>query len=142
MATPTIYKNPEEASAALTAGLGPTNDPQKTAIANAAALVPGAPVVSPIQIKRTVDPSTAPADKFLDTFKAPETPAQIAERMRQGSQGLIDSINKNAEDALATARGTGQERLAQDNAISVLSGLTGSTEAGRTRGATLEKNDK
>ena len=36
----------------------------------------------------------------------------------------------------------GQERLAQDNAISVLSGLTGSTEAGRTRGATLDKNDK
>lgn len=116
--------------------------PQQTAFENVQkAFVPSGSVVSPIQIKRTVDPAT-PAENYLDKFTPPETPEQIAERMRQGSQGLIDSINKDAADALAAAKVTGNERLAQDNAISVLSGLTGSTEAARTRGATLDKNDK
>lgn len=102
--------------------------------------VAGAPVVSPIQ--RTVDPGGDAADTYLSTFQAPETAAQIAERLRQGSQGAIDSINKTYDDQVAAAGKTGQEKLNMDNAVSVLSGLTGSTEAARTRGATLDANDK
>lgn len=146
MATATPYKNPDEATAALNAAAsedGSLSDTDKAAVASAAALVPGAaasPVVSPIQ--RTIDPGTDAADKYLSTFHAPETADQIAERMRQGSQGSIDAINKVYDDQVSANNVIGQERLAQDNAISVLSGLTGSTEAGRTRGATLDKNDK
>ncbi|ABE61210.1 hypothetical protein Nham_0314 [Nitrobacter hamburgensis X14] len=141
MPTATPYKNPDEASAGLGAAFAPTNDAQKAAIASAAAMVPGQnPVVSPIQ--RTIDPGADAATKYLDTFQAPETADQIAERLRQGSQGSIDAINKVYDDQVNANNVVGQERLAQDNAISVLSGLTGSTEAGRTRGAVLDKNDK
>jgi hypothetical protein len=142
----TAYKNPEEATAALTAAAsedGSLSASDKAAVSNAAALVPGAsaaPVVPPIQ--RTIDPAADAATKYLDSFKAPETADQIAERMRQGSQGAIDAINKTFDDQVSANNVIGQERLAQDNAISVLSGLTGSTEAGRTRGATLDRNDK
>jgi hypothetical protein len=104
------------------------------------AFTPTAPVVSPIQ--RTIDPGADAATKYLDTFQAPETADQIAERLRQGSQGAIDAINKVHDDQVSANNVAGQERLAQDNAISVLSGLTGSTEASRTRGAVLDKNDK
>jgi hypothetical protein len=140
----TAYKDPTEAQAGLTSAFSPATDAQKTAIADAAALVPGAspaaPAVSPIQ--RTIDPGVDAATKYLDTFKAPETADQIAERLRQGSQGAIDAINKVYDDQVSANNVAGQERLAQDNAISVLSGLTGSTEAGRTRGAVLDKNAK
>jgi hypothetical protein len=105
------------------------------------AAAPTAPVPSPIKVKRTVDPA-AQADNFLGTFVAPKSADQIAEEMRRGSQGAIDAINKTYDDQVAAKGVIGQERLAQDNAISVLSGLTGSTEAGRTRGATLDKNSK
>jgi hypothetical protein len=108
--------------------------------AGAASSAPSSPVVSPIQ--RTIDPGADAATKYLDTFHAPETSDQIAERLRQGSQGAIDAINKTFDDQVAASQKTGQERLAADNAISVLSGLTGSTEAGRTRGAVSAANDK
>ncbi|TCU78871.1 hypothetical protein EDE08_101653 [Bradyrhizobium sp. R2.2-H] len=146
MATPTPYKDPEAASKGLTESFAPTTDAQKTAIANAAALVPGAapasPAPSPIKVKRTVDTGADAAESYLSTFTAPKTADQIAEEMRRGSQGAIDAINKTYDDQVAAKGVIGQERLAQDNAISVLSGLTGSTEAGRTRGATIDKNDK
>jgi hypothetical protein len=141
MATAIPYKNPDEATAALNTAFAPANDAQKTAIAGAAALVPGA-AATPSPIQRTIDPGAEAADKYLGSFKAPETADQIAERLRQGSQGSIDAINTVYDDKVKANQAIGQERLAQDNAISVLSGLTGSTEAGRTRGATLEKNDK
>lgn len=99
-----------------------------------------APTVSPIQ--RSIDPATDQATKFLDTFTAPKSANKIAEEMRSGSQGLIDSINATYDDKVSGARKVGEERLAQDNAISVLSGLTGSTEAGRTRTAAVAANDK
>src|SRR6266540_2350384 len=87
------------------------------------------PVPSPIQINRTVDPTYDAADKFLNTFREPETPAQIAERKRQQSQGVIDAITKTYDDQVAAARKTGDERVSMDNAVSVLSGLTGSTDS-------------
>jgi hypothetical protein len=152
MAAPTIYKSPDEASQALSTAFSPTTDAQKTAIAGAAAAVPG-PVVSPIQ--RTIDTGATGAPRLYvgedgrkhdqygnDYGQVAETSDQIAERLRQGSQGAIDGINKTFDDQVAAAQKTGQERLNMDNAVSVLSGLTGSTEATRTRGAVLGANDK
>src|SRR5436305_14738361 len=113
----TVYQNPEEASAGLTTAFAPTNDAQKSAIAGAAALVPGAsaaPVLSPIQ--RTIDPGASAAESYLGKFTAPQSADQIAEQMRQGSQGLTDSLNKTADDAVLAARKTGDERLSMDNA--------------------------
>jgi hypothetical protein len=143
----TAYKNPDEAQQGLTSAFGPTTDAQRAAIASAAALVPGAgstpsaPVPSPIQ--RTIDTSGADAaDKYLGTFTQPETASQIAERLRQNSQGTIDSLNKVYDDQVAASRKTGDERVAMDNAVSVLSGLTGSTEANRTRNNVNTANDK
>jgi hypothetical protein len=139
----TAYKNPDEASQGLTASFSPANEAQKTAIANAAALVPGQnPTPSPIQVNRTIDTGATAAEKYLGEFTQPKSASQIAEEMRQSSQGTIDSINKVYDAQVASAQAGGQERLNQDNAVSVLSGLMGSTEAGRTRGATLDKNDK
>lgn len=126
---------------AFDAAPGGLTPQQQTAFAGVqSAFTPTAPIVSPIQ--RSIDPGADAATKYLDTFKAPETADQIAERLRQGSQGSIDAINKTFDDQVSANNVVGQERLAQDNAISVLSGLTGSTEAGRTRGAVLDKNDK
>jgi hypothetical protein len=70
----------------------------------------------------------------------PETAEQIAERKRKESQERIDLINQKYDQKLAAAKTRGAERVSMDNAIAVLSGLTGSTEATRTRNAVLDKN--
>lgn len=93
-------------------------------------------------INRTVDPGADAASAYLDTFTPPQTADQIAEAKRTQSQGLIDSINKTYDDQVSAAQKTGQEKVNMDNAVSVLSGLTGSTEASRTRGNVLDANDK
>lgn len=100
-------------------------------------------------IKRTIDSGTTStgtggdaADAFLNTFRAPETFDQIRQRKESAAQGLIDTYNTKYDSDVAAAKQTGQERLNMDNAISVLSGLSGSTEASRTRGKQLEANDK
>jgi hypothetical protein len=102
---------------------------------------------APAPISRTVDapatdPNAAAAESFLGTFTPPETAAQIAERKRQQSSGLIDNINKTYDDEVASKRKAGDERVAMDNAVSVLSGLTGSTEANRTRTNVNDANSK
>lgn len=140
---PTAYKDKKAAEEGLTGAFGPANDEQRQAIANAAALVPStptAPVPSPIQ--RTIDPNFAKAESYLSTFKAPETSEQIAERKRRESQGLIDSINRTYDDELARKRELGQGRLNANNAISVLTGLSGSTEAVRTDNTVKQGNEK
>ena len=136
------YKDPTQANAELTSAFEPSTAEQQQAISQAAALVPGAPVPSPIQPKRTIDPGVSAAEGFLNKFTAPESADAIAERKRQQSSGLIDSINKTYDDTISQAKKSGDERLAQDNAISVLSGLMGSSEATRTRRATTDANDK
>lgn len=97
---------------------------------------------APAPINRTVVPDTSAAETYANTFKAPQTAAQIAESKRVASQGSIDAINQKADAARAAAQQTGQQRLSIDDAQSVLSGLMGSTEAGRVRKADLATNDK
>jgi hypothetical protein len=111
----------------------------------AAGGAPAAPVPSPIN--RTItdpnaDPNASAADTFLNTFRAPQSAEQIAETKRKAAQSQIDSINHTYDDQLATARNRGQERVNMDNAVSVMSGLTGGTEAVRTRNNVLDANGK
>lgn len=101
------------------------------------------PISRMVVDQATGQPSGADAaSAFLDTFKAPQTADQIAEQKRIQSQSLIDSINKNYDDQVSQAKQTGNDRLAADNAISVLSGLTGSTEAVRTHNSVADANSK
>jgi hypothetical protein len=142
----TAYRDPKEAQAALTSAFSPTTPDQAAAVRNAAALVPAAasapasPVVSPIQ--RTIAPASSAADRYLDTFTPPQSADQIAEQKRKQSAGLIDSLNKVYDDQVAASQKAGQERLNANNAISVLSGLAGSTEAVRTANTVKDANQK
>src|SRR5207249_788689 len=104
---------------------------------------PGSQPTVPSPINRTVATATAdPAQTFLDTFTPPKSADQIAEDKRKQSQGLIDSITADYQNRVAEAKKTGQERVNQNDAVSVLSGLMGSTEAVRTRGAVNDANQK
>lgn len=100
-----------------------------------------APVVSPIQ--RTIDPAADAATTFLDRpFVQPETASQIADRKRKEAQGFIDATEAKYQSDKAIKERTGRERLSMDNAVSVLSGLTGSTVATNNRKTVLDANDK
>ncbi|HEY1747818.1 MAG TPA: hypothetical protein VGG11_13785 [Xanthobacteraceae bacterium] len=91
---------------------------------------------------RSVDAGGDAAESYLDTFTPPESADQIAEDLRQQSQGQIDGINQQYDDQVAAEEKAGQERVGQTDATSVLSGLMGSTEAGAARGATQAANQK
>lgn len=94
-------------------------------------------------IKRTIiDPSVNQAESIINKSMQPETAAQIAERKRKDAEALIGSINAKYEDELSRKRDIGRERVAMDNAISVLTGLTGSTEAVGSRKKVLDANEK
>src|SRR5713101_4736486 len=93
-------------------------------------------------INRSIDSGASAAENFLNTFTPPQTADQIAEGKRQTAQGQIDAINKVYDDQLATERKAGDQRLAQTDASSVLSGLMGSTEAGAAHSKTTDANDK
>lgn len=93
-------------------------------------------------ISRTIDTPADVADTFLNTFQQPETAAQIAERKRKGAQDLIDSTNKLYDTELASAKEAGQKRLDQNNAINIIYGLMGSTEAVRTDRTVTAANQK
>jgi hypothetical protein len=99
---------------------------------------PGSPTYNPngfanAPINRSITPPGTPAgdpaETYLDTFQAPQTEDQIAEQKRQQSQGLIDSTNKIYDDKVAADTAAGTDRVNQNNSISVLSGLMGSTAA-------------
>jgi len=93
------------------------------------------PVAQTINRSITPDPTTAQALAYLDTFQQPETVEQIANRKRKESQGMIDEIKQLYGDEFAQVEQRRNERLAQQNAMSVLSGTSGSGTAysGRDR---------
>jgi hypothetical protein len=103
-------------------------------------------VVSPIQqpINRSIDSSTGadPAETYLNTFVAPQSADQIAEGKRKQAQGLIDATNTQYDNQVADAKKAGLERTNQNNSISVMSGLMGSTEAARTDQTVTTANQK
>lgn len=133
----TYYKRPEESV-----------DQYNQRFAHLTAKPPAAPapinrtINDPAQANSNGTSGTTAADDFLNTFRAPESRDQIAERKRQQSQGLIDSINKTFDDQVAERRKIGDQRLGLDNAISVITGNTGGSEAVASRTRTLDANDK
>lgn len=110
--------------------------------------VQGMQVPSADAISRSIDPTTASTpdpntpEGFLDTFKAPKTEQQIADEMRTASRAQIDSINKVADDEYNRTKQEGDKRLDETNAISVLTGNSGGSEAGHSRDVTVAANDK
>jgi len=136
---PNTPQAPVPASIAANAAANPstTSPTGKDVFGNPVAGMPSAP------INRSIDtPVADPAQSYLDTFRAPQSAEQIAEKKRQDARALIDSINATYDRQVGDARASGADRSSQNNAISVMSGLMGSTEAARTAGAVTEKNDK
>lgn len=115
------------------------------AVRAAATAGASAPVATPPPINRTItDPTPDPTtpEGYLDTFTPPQTADQIAESKRKGAQGLIDSTNALYDSQVAAKQQEGQGRVDANNAISVLSGLMGSTESVRTDTNVKNANQK
>jgi len=129
---------------------------QAAAIANLkAGVAPGvaagtptvpASVTTPAPINRSVDtstdPTTDPAGAYLDTFTPPQSEADIAAQKQREAQALIDSTNALYDTQVQQEQQAGQKRLDQNNAVSVLSGLSGSTDAVRTSNDVTAGNTK
>ena len=121
----------------------PQGGPPGTALPTVQVTPDAPPAPVPAPISRTVDtPPADPAETFLDTFQAPQTAEQIAEQKRKGAQSLIDSTNASYDTDVAAAKEAGKKRLDANNAISITSGLMGSTEAVRTNNEVSAANDK
>lgn len=134
--------NAQRKAALDAAGLDPTQQAGVVAGKGYTPAAPETPVTTPVARTIDPDPNVAAAENFQDTFTAPKTAEQIAEDMRKSSQGTIDAINKTYDDQLAQQQTTNNQRLDETNAVSVLAGLSGSTEAGRKRDTTVALNDK
>lgn len=86
--------------------------------------------------------SADPAERFLDSFRAPESREQIVERKRQESQARIDSLNKMFDDRVAERRQVGLDRVKRDNALSIMTGNMGGSEAIHSRNRVDDANAK
>ena len=94
------------------------------------------------RLSRTIHDRNDPALTLLDDFSNPQSAAQIAEQKRKDAQALINSTNQLYDTKVSAESTAGQDRLAKNNAISVLSGLSGSTEAVRTDNEVSGANKK
>ena len=70
------------------------------------------------------------AEDYLSTFEKPKTEQELAAEKTKGAQDVINSINENFNNALLDQSRLNDQRSSETNAQSVLSGLSGSTEAG------------
>lgn len=96
---------------------------------------------SPIN-RSITEPSQSPAAAYLDTFQAPESVAQIAERKRKEARGMIDELKLLYRDERDTIEARRRERLAETNALSVNSGLAGGPRAFAARSDVNVASDK
>ena len=73
------------------------------------------------------------AERYLSTFQAPRSEEEIyAEKTRQ-AQSRIDALNKYYESVLLDTARENEARSAEQNALSVMAGLAGSSEASQYR---------
>jgi len=134
------YQNSQEAQQDLTTTFGPTNDAQKAAISNAAALVPGATSTpSPSYPRYTQDSA---AENYLGEFKAPQSEEAISARKSQAAQGEIDSLNRHYDGLLAEQKVINEGRDRSTASVNTLTGLSGSTEANVQANQTTAVNQK
>lgn len=86
--------------------------------------------------------SPSAEEKYLSTFTAPESEEQIQARKTRDAQGLIDSINQTYDAKLKEQDIVNQERNRGTNAVNVLSGLSGSSDANVAVNRTNDVNSK
>lgn len=92
---------------------------------------------------RTItNPNEDAATSFLNTFTAPQTAEQIAEEKRKAAQAEIDNLNKLYDNYVSEQRIVNEGRSRGTNAVSVLTGLSGSTEANTAREQTDKVNQR
>jgi hypothetical protein len=86
------------------------------------------------------------AAEYIDTFQAPQTEEQLYSKRRNEAQSEIDAINQLASSKLEEQRVINEGRDRGTNAISALTGLSGSTEANiaadKTTALNKRDNDK
>lgn len=86
------------------------------------------------------------AERYLSTFTQPKTEEEIYQEETRRAQGRIDSLNRYYESLLLDQSRENEARSAEQNALSVMSGLAGSTEAStarmRTEGINTQANAK
>lgn len=99
---------------------------------------------APAPIKRTVvqDPAVSQAEGYLSSFQQPESVESIANRKRKESQGMIDSIKQLYADEFAQVEARRNERLSEQNAMSVVSGVSGSGRSFAARDQVNVASDK
>lgn len=142
---PTAYANPQEAAAGLTTAFSPTSAAQKSAIANAAALVPtvGGKLPSPV----STTPTSTPASAFSTeagaaalaksqeiAAKLSPPPATLAGNSYNGANDAKTAANGQAIAAPAgsTKSGNGLWYDQGGNAYSVGPGTTPDNQGGNT----------
>lgn len=77
-----------------------------------------------------MSPEEEELTRQLETVEKPKTAEEIAAERTQSAQAEINAINENYNNQLVEQGRVNDLRSAEANAQSVLSGLTGSTEAG------------
>lgn len=83
------------------------------------------------------------AANYLDTtFTPPETETQIVARKEKEAQAQIDNLNRLYDNIYAEQQTINQGRDRSTNAISVLTGLAGSSEANVASNATTNLNQR
>lgn len=128
-----------QAGGSLPGGANPTPAP-------AAPAAPAAPtdgsVPSPYYPRYTGDATANAADNYLNTFQAPKTAEELQQEKTTAAQGQIDSLNKYYDSLLSEQNVVNQGRDRGTNAISVLNGLSGSTDAQNAATTTSQLNAK
>lgn len=80
------------------------------------------------------------ATDYLSTFQAPKSVDQIRTEKTTAAQARIDAMNKYYDSLTAEQRGVNEGRTRGTNAVSILSGLAGSSEAELANTKTGELN--
>ncbi|UPJ35848.1 hypothetical protein IVB45_02210 [Bradyrhizobium sp. 4] len=87
-------------------------------------------------------PGESAASNYLNTFKAPRSEEDIAAEKTKAAQAQIDSINKLYDSRLQEQQTINDGRDRGTNAISVISGLSGSSDAQNAATKTSQVNQR
>lgn len=90
---------------------------------------PASPTPQSTYLPRYTKDEQAASDYLGQDFKTPETEEQIQERKTKAAQAEIDSLNKYYDTLIAEQNVVNEERTRGTNAVSALTGLSGSSEA-------------
>jgi hypothetical protein len=110
------------------------------------AATPSQPTITTGQQNPTYVPRYTPqeqaAESYLNTFQTPKSEEQIYEDKRKLAQGEIDSLNSYYDKIYQEQQDINQGRERGTNAVSVMSGLAGSSDAERNLTQTKQLNQR